>query len=445
MDNKPSFASLALAGVERIREKDHEPRGRVCALPLLLRGAYYTGEAKWRAYAEEDLRALWRGGVHDHVGGGFFSASADGEWLRPQFEKRLDDNAILALLYAEAWEKGRMAFHREAAESTLDFCLRELADPSGLYRAGQYAAPDAEENPFLFTPAQLAEILGSDDGRHFGECYDITAENNCGEGSVPNLILNRRWSLIPEGYDNLRERVRLAREARGGVLTDERSPLEANALLLAALARAARAFSDRRYLAAAEELSARLSAAETRTPLARAARLFALCELYAADFDPAHIAAARAIAASLGDAERGSDGRPSAGGDRTLSLAALGFDALCRLTGEDRWRRRCLELLRELTEHPARHGPESLAALCVPFAFGAEGRALLCVTPEEKAPAALSVLTERYAPDLTVLLKTPGNADALAAAAPGTAAFAIGGKTLFFSQNGGKWGPPSAL
>lgn len=444
MDNKPSFASLALAGVERIREKDHEPRGRVCALPLLLRGAYYTGEAKWRAYAEEDLRALWRGGVHDHVGGGFFSASADGEWLRPQFEKRLDDNAILALLYAEAWEKGRMAFHREAAESTLDFCLRELADPSGLYRAGQYAAPDAEENPFLFTPAQLAEILGSDDGRHFGECYDITAENNCGEGSVPNLILNRRWSLIPEGYDNLRERVRLAREARGGVLTDERSPLEANALLLAALARAARAFSDRRYLAAAEELSARLSGIEPPSQLARAALLFALAELYAADYDPAHIAAARSLAGGL-DAAEPESAAPSAESDRTLSLSTLGFDVLFRLTGEDTWRRRSLELLRALAEHPERRGPESLAALCIPPAFGAEGRTLLCVTPEEKAPAALLALAARGAPDLTILLKTPGNAAALAAAAPGTAAFTIGDKTLFFPRIGGKWGPPSAL
>ena len=72
MENKGSFAELALAGVARMRDRDCDFRGRVSALLLLLRGAYYTGEEKWRVLAEEDLRALWRGGVHDHIGGGFF-------------------------------------------------------------------------------------------------------------------------------------------------------------------------------------------------------------------------------------------------------------------------------------------------------------------------------------------------------------------------------------
>ena len=122
MENKGSFAELALAGVARMRDRDCDFRGRVSALLLLLRGAYYTGEEKWRVLAEEDLRALWRGGVHDHIGGGFFSACGDAEFLRPRFEKRLDDNAWLAFVYAEAWEKGRMGFYREAAEEALDFC-----------------------------------------------------------------------------------------------------------------------------------------------------------------------------------------------------------------------------------------------------------------------------------------------------------------------------------
>ena len=191
MNGKPSFAALALEGVERMRRTNHDLRGRVAALPLLLRGAYYTGEGKWRTLAEEDLRALWRGGVHDHIGGGFFSASFDREWLRPSFEKRLDDNAVLALVFAEAWEKGRMGFHREAAEEALDFCLRELETPEGLVRAGLRAAqPEGEDNPFLFTPAQLREILGEDEGRHFAACYDVTDEGNCGAASIPNLILN---------------------------------------------------------------------------------------------------------------------------------------------------------------------------------------------------------------------------------------------------------------
>ena len=440
MDQKASFVSLALGGTERMRAVDCDVRARAAALPLLLRGAYYTGEEKWRALAEEDLRALWRGGVHDHIGGGFFSASFDREWLRPSFEKRLDDNAVLAFLFAEAWEKGRMGFYRAAAEEALDFCLRDLADPSGLYRAGLRAA-EGEENPFLFKSAQIAEILGDEAGRHFAECYDITDEDNCPGGSIPNLILNQRWSLVPEGYDDLRERVRLAREARGGILTDPRTPFDANALLLAALARAARVFSDRRYLAAAEELAARLAAEEEPCP--REALLFALTELYAADFSPARILAAAEIADTL-DIPAYRDDAPSPENDRALSLAALGLDALWRLTDEEARQTRSVEILLELGKHPERHGPESLNALCVSLGLR-RARRILCVCPEEEPPAALAALRARFAPELTILLKTQERAEALAAAVPWTAAVPIGRETLFYPREKGKTGAPVGL
>ena len=445
MDQQASFTSLALAGVERMREKDGGVRGRTAALLLLLRGAYYSGEGRWRALAEEDLRALWRGGVHDHVGGGFFSASFDREWLRPRFEKRLDDNAVLAYVYAEAWEKGRMAFQREAAEGALDFCLRELAAPSGLYSASLRAADPEAGGPYLFTPAQLREILGDEKGRAFAECYDVTDEGNLGEsGSIPNLILNGRWNLIPEGYDDLRERVRLARERRGGILAETRTPVAANALLLAALAKAGRVFSDRRYLAAAAALLAALEeTAERPDDAARAALVFALTELYAADFEPGHIAAAAACAPEAEPLVRAEALCPE--NDRALSLAALGFDALWRLSGEERWRERRGAVLSELCLHPERHGPESLGALCALLSAGHAERTLLCVSPAEERPAALAAITARYAPDLRVMLKTPARAAALAAVSAWTEALPIGGETLFYLREDGKIGAPHRL
>ena len=441
MDQNASFGAQALAGVERLRQKDFDVRGRVCALLLLLRGAYCTGERKWRVMAEEDLRTLWRSGVHDHIGGGFFSSGCDREWLRPSFEKRLDDNAVLAYLYTEAWESGRMPFYRAAAEEALDFCLRDLALPDGLYGAGVRASDPAaaENNPFLFTPEQIRAVLGAENGRHFAECYDVTEEGNCPGGSIPNLLLNERWRLVPPGYDDFRERLRIARAARPGLVRDARLFVSWNALLVAALAKAGRVFSDRRYLAAALSLAGRLSAAETGDEAFRAALMFAQTELYAADFDPAHLLSAAAAGEEPDGPSRPGGKVVSVKRDRTLSLRALGYDALWRLTGGEKWHERRGAVLRELIRHPERHGPESLGAVCVLLTAGHTERKLLCLAPSPEAAEALESLRERYAPDLSVVLKTPQNTAALELAAPWTADFPPAADTVFYSCADGVW------
>ena len=447
MEQDLSWGERALAGVERLRQKDFDVRGRVSALLLELRGAYYTDERKWRVMAEEDLRALWRSGVHDHIGGGFFSASGDREWLRPSFEKRLDDNAVLAFLYTEAWESGHMPFYRDAAEEALDFCLRDLALPGGLYAAGLRASDPAaaKGNPFLFTPAEICEILGEEDGRHFAECYDITSEDNCPGGSIPNLLLNERWHLLPPGYDDFRERLRLTRAACAGLVRDTRAFVSWNALLLSALAKAGRVFSDRRYLAAAASLADRLSEAERSDSAACAAFAFAQTELYDADFDPAHLTAAAAAAERLGDPAHLCKKSVSEAQDRTLSLAALGFDALWRLTDGDKWHERRGAILRELIRNPERHGPESLGALCVLLSAGHTERKLLCVTPSAEAPETLKAVRARYAPDLRVLVKTPQNAAALSVVSPWTAEFTAAERPVFYSCADGVWSGPVGL
>lgn len=440
MNDFSSWGASALSGVERLRGANTDVRGRIGALLFLLRGAYFSGEQKYRRYAEEDLRALWRGGVHDHIGGGFFSYSGDREWLRPSFEKRLDDNARLAFLYAEAWESGHMAFYREAAESTLDYILRELSAPSGLYCAGQlFEGGFTAQNPCLFTPAQLSEVLGAEAGRHFAECYDITEEPNCGEASIPNLILNERWSLVGDSYDDDRERLCAWRETRGGVRLDTSTPLAWNALLLAALAKAARVFGDARYLAAARALRESLLAETPDAPDALAALLFADCELYAAAYDCACLAAAKAAGERLGAALEELPSQGAEEGDRAWALAALGFDALHCLTNEERWREARGSCLQELCLHAERHGPDSLDGLCALLAASHTARALLCVSPRESVPAALAAIRARYAPDLHILLKTPANGAALAAAAPWTEGFHCGAEPRFYPLLDGKW------
>ena len=164
-------------------------------------------------------------------------------------------------MYTEAWQSGHMALYRYVAEATLDYCIRELLSPAGGYYCAQDADSRGEEGAYyLFTPEEVRSVLGEDAGRHFCECYDITPEGNFHGRSIPNLLLNTRWNLLPEGYDDFREKLRLYRAERMPLKTDEKVLTAWNGLMLMALSRAARAFSDARYLAAAEELAAFMAA-----------------------------------------------------------------------------------------------------------------------------------------------------------------------------------------
>ena len=188
---------------------------------------------------------MYRGGIYDHLGGGFCRYSTDREWLKPHFEKTLYDNALLALCYTEAWQDGRLPLWRQVAEDTLDCCLRELKDPAGGFCCGQDAdSGGAEGAYYLLTPDEVIEVLGPEAGKPFCECYDITAEGNFGGKSIPNLLLNTRWNLLPEGYDSLREKLRLYRAERMALFTDRKLLSGWNGLMLMALARAARVFGD---------------------------------------------------------------------------------------------------------------------------------------------------------------------------------------------------------
>lgn len=108
-------------------------------LIFLLRYARLTKAGRPREMALQTLDAMYRGGLFDHVGGGFSRYSTDRFWLVPHFEKMLYDNALLALAYTEAFQHTRRPLYGEIARRTLDYALRELSTPSGrlLLRAGR--------------------------------------------------------------------------------------------------------------------------------------------------------------------------------------------------------------------------------------------------------------------------------------------------------------------
>lgn len=445
-------------------------------LLFLLRLSKLGGDIKLRQMVEHSLRQMYRGGIYDHIGGGFARYSTDREWLKPHFEKTLYDNALLALIYTEAWQDGHFALYRQVAESTLDFCLRELLSPEGGFCSGLDADSEGVEGAYyLFTPAEVKHVLGEDVGRHFCECYDITDEGNFEGKSIPNLLLNTRWQLLPQGYYEYRERLRKYREQRLPLRRDGKILTGWNGLMLIALSRAAKVFDSSRYYSHARALAeflaekdggGALTACRCRGVNSVPAQLddyafyaLGLLELYNVSLDPAHALLAEELADKIVEDFRDEDGgffRTGKGSEKLIkrpkelydgampsgnSAVAGLFDLLRRMTGEERWREQWekqLEFIcRASGDYPA-GCPFALSAL---MSLVYPTRELVCVA--ETPPELLDTVTEKYAPELTVLFKSPENAEILASFAPLTREMTmLDGKPTFYVCSGGTCSPP---
>lgn len=425
-------------------------------LLFLLRMSYYTKNRKYRQMVDNSLRQMYRGGLYDHFGGGFSRYSTDREWLAPHFEKTLYDNALLALVYTEAWQDGHMALYRNVAESILDYCLRELKGEQGGFFCGQDADGNGMEGAYyLFTPEEVTSVLGEDAGRHFCNCYDITAEGNFQGKSIPNLLLNNRWNFVPEGYEEYREQLRLYREQRMCLGIDDKILTSWNGLMLMALGRAAWAFKDRRYQMEARELAdfiaeklhaeGQLKACFCQGELRFEAQLddyafygLGLLELYRADFDAGHIAASEVLAREIQQHfadEKGGFFRTASNAEQLFirprevydgampsgnSAVCVLFAQLSRLTGKVEWQ--------EAEDHQlgflcgaCQETPAGCAFGYLPMMEAVYGsRELVFALTDENLPEALEAVLTRYAPELTVLKKSPANAEVLAKLAPFT-------------------------
>ncbi len=208
------------------------------------------------------LEKMAGGGIYDHLGGGFHRYSTDAQWLVPHFEKMLYDNALLVPVYLEAYQAtGREDFARVARE-TLDYVLREMTSPEGGFYSTQDADSEGVEGKFfVWTPAEIEEVLGEEDGKLFCACYDVTPHGNWEEHSILNrpkplaqlskelrVPLEEMSATLDWGKQKLLER-RVTRIAPG---RDEKILTAWNGMMIAAMSRGAQVLRDERYMQAAQ-------------------------------------------------------------------------------------------------------------------------------------------------------------------------------------------------
>lgn len=287
-------------------------------LIFLLRYARRTGESQAGAMAEQTLESMYRGGLFDHVGGGFARYSTDEMWLVPHFEKMLYDNALLALAYTEAYQQTRRPLYGEIVRRTLDYVLRELRDFQGGFYCGQDADSEGEEGKYyVFTAGELRDLLGPEDAEAFCGWYGVTETGNFAGKNILNLIGREQVQREPVRIRPLRERVYAYRLERTCLHRDDKVLAAWNGLMIAALARAGLALDEPRYRDAAvgaaaflkrslTEENGRLLARWRAGQAAHPGKLddYAFCawgllELYGVTFRTAYLAEARDLTARL--------------------------------------------------------------------------------------------------------------------------------------------------
>ncbi|WP_166241572.1 thioredoxin domain-containing protein [Paenibacillus turpanensis] len=233
-------------------------------LMFLLRYYHRTGKEHALLMVEKTLDGMHRGGLYDHVGFGFTRYSTDEQWLVPHFEKMLYDNALLAMAYTEAYQVTGKPKYSGIAEQIFTYVLRDMTDQEGGFYSAEDADSEGEEGKFyVWSEDEVLKVLGPELGELFCEVYDITAEGNFeGHHSIPNLLqaslsrLAATRSVTEEALtaqlEQAREQLFQHREQRVHPGKDDKVLTSWNALMIAALAKGARAFDKPEYAYAAE-------------------------------------------------------------------------------------------------------------------------------------------------------------------------------------------------
>jgi uncharacterized protein YyaL (SSP411 family) len=420
--------------------------------------------------AKYTLLQMYRGGIFDHIGGGFSRYSTDEQWLIPHFEKMLYDNALLTYTYLELMLITDDKFYGDIARKIMNYVLRELTHETGGFYCGQDADSEGIEGKYyVFTPEEVRKVLGTVRGHDFCQQYDITKEGNFERKSIPNLIYDssNQPSLMDYKVQNPLYQYRLSRTK---LHLDDKVLTSWNGLMIAALAKASCLEDGEVYLKAARKaqkfLEQHLTDSEGRLYVRwrkgssdhkgqlddYAFYSFALLELYQNTFEICFLSKAIQVVQMMKtffwDEKDGGFylyardseqliSRPKEVYDGAIpsgnSVAAYVIGRLARLTGEARWQ----ELWEQQLNFLANRIGEYPVGCSVTLLAGMEriypSQEIICTTSRATIPKRFhALLKEHVFFNTVVLVKTKENQKALAEIAPYTEEYPVTSKDVYY-------------
>jgi uncharacterized protein YyaL (SSP411 family) len=217
--------------------------------------------SRWLAMVCLNLQKMALGGIYDHLAGGFARYSVDAKWLVPHFEKMLYDNGLLMDTFLDAFTITGDSLFEQTVRETFDYQLKYMTDDDGGFHSTEDADSEGVEGKFyVWTPAEIVEILGDEDGKLFCEVYDVTENGNFEGENILNLQQRLEATAKQKEIDATEFCDRMKR-CRGKLLEvrdkrirpgkDDKILVSWNSLMINAMARGGRILSEPKYLDAA--------------------------------------------------------------------------------------------------------------------------------------------------------------------------------------------------
>lgn len=252
---EPQLCDHAVAAVKLEEDVGRGGFGRAPKFPPsallegLLRSHERTGDAETLALVERTCEAMARGGIYDQLAGGFARYSVDASWVVPHFEKMLYDNALLLRLYAHWARRTGSRLARKVTRETARFIIEGLG-VSGMFTSSLDADADGREGlTYVWTPGQLRDLLGDDDGAWAADVFAVTDAGTFEHGtSVLQLPSDPDDAAR---FDRVQAALAVARDARPQPGRDDKVVTAWNGFAITALAEASVTLDEPELLRAA--------------------------------------------------------------------------------------------------------------------------------------------------------------------------------------------------
>ncbi len=448
-------------------------------LALLLRIHRRSQDPLALEMASHSLDKMARGGLYDHLGGGFARYSTDERWLIPHFEKMLYDNALLAKTYLEAYQLTHHEMFSGVARETLDYILRDMAHSEGGFYSAEDADSEGEEGKFyVWTYDEVKKLLTPNEFELFHQVYGLTINGNF-EHHTNHLSLQNNFSWQDKKNPLLQsasQKLFAERKKRIHPHRDDKILTSWNGLMMSAMALGYQVLGDQKYLEALqktydfilrksglyqnEKLLARYREGEARFAgyLDDYAYLIqGILDLYECNFDSKLLQQALELQNKqkelFGDTQNGgyffSDGSDSSllirskeGGDGAIpngnAVSALNLLKLYSLTLDETYKKDALAIFKNFSKMMVEY-PHACPQMLIAFDFFTDEPSQLVISAASRASISFPKLYQNFMPN-KVTAFTDGKTDFPSVVKEKTP---MNGKTTFYVCHEGSCQAPS--